>query len=45
LDIASSDIRRRLRNGNSIRYLVPREVLDYIQRENVYGIPTEETRD
>ena len=34
--IASSEIRDRLRDGRSIRYLVPGAVYDYINRYNLY---------
>ena len=37
LGISSSDIRRRLKDGRSIRYLVPESVYDYIRRNDVYG--------
>lgn len=34
--VSSRDIRERLRNGQSIRYLVPESVGAYIARENLY---------
>ena len=34
LDISSTDIRRRLRRGQSIRYLVPNAVREYIMEHN-----------
>lgn len=37
LGISSTDIRRRLKDGRSIRYLVPEAVHDYIRRNDVYG--------
>ncbi len=37
LDIASSDIRDRVRRGRSIRYLVPADVRAYIQEKNLYS--------
>ncbi len=37
LGISSTDIRRRLKDGRSIRYLVPEAVHDYIQGNDVYG--------
>lgn len=36
MDIASSDIRSRVKNGYSIRYLLPEAVEDYIFREELY---------
>lgn len=37
LGISSTDIRRRRKDGRSIRYLVPDAVYDYIQRNDLYG--------
>jgi nicotinate-nucleotide adenylyltransferase len=36
LDIAATDIRRRLQEGRSVRYLLPGSVLDYIQKNHLY---------
>jgi nicotinate-nucleotide adenylyltransferase len=36
LDISSTDIRRRLAAGQSVRYLVPDPVLDYISKNSLY---------
>lgn len=36
VDIASSDVRQRVREGRSIRYLVPRAVEAYIQDKQLY---------
>ena len=36
LEISSNDIRRRVRDGESIRYLLPGKVVDYIQEHNLY---------
>jgi nicotinate-nucleotide adenylyltransferase len=36
IEIASSEIRRRLTAGHSIRYLVPEAVFEYIERSGVY---------
>jgi len=36
LDVSSRDIRRRLRRGASIRYLVPPEVEAFIREKNLY---------
>jgi nicotinate-nucleotide adenylyltransferase len=38
IGVASSEIRRRLRRGLSVRYWVPDPVLSYIQRHALYGI-------
>ena len=37
IEISSQDIRARLAAGQSIRYLVSREVEEYIYRHNLYG--------
>jgi nicotinate-nucleotide adenylyltransferase len=36
LDVSSTDVRRRLREGRSVRYLLPDPVLDAIVRSGVY---------
>jgi len=36
LDISSSEIRRRVREGRSIRYLLPKSVEDYIMKHRLY---------
>lgn len=36
IEISSTDIRRRVRDGRSIRYLVPSEVASYIHRKKLY---------
>ena len=36
VDVSSSDLRRRVRDGRSVRYLVPDAVSGYIQREGLY---------
>lgn len=36
LEISSNDIRRRIRTGESIRYLLPREVEEYIYEHKLY---------
>ncbi|WP_343209070.1 nicotinate-nucleotide adenylyltransferase [Anaerolentibacter hominis] len=36
VDISSQGIRERLRNGMSIRYLVPEKVEEYIRKEKLY---------
>ena len=40
IDLSSSDIRRRVREGKSIRYMVPRAVEVYIQEHGLYRDPT-----
>ena len=42
LDISSSDIRIRLRDGESVRYLLPPEVEEAIERSGVYRHMEEE---
>lgn len=37
VDISSSDLRSRYREGRSIRYYVPDNVLEYIKKEGVYS--------
>lgn len=37
LDISASSIRKRIKNGMSIRYLVPLEVERYIEEKGLYG--------
>jgi nicotinate-nucleotide adenylyltransferase len=37
LEISSSEIRDRLFNNRSIRYLLPDTVLDYIKEQGIYG--------
>lgn len=36
VDISSTNIRRRVRSGRSIKYLVTREVEEYIRRASIY---------
>jgi nicotinate-nucleotide adenylyltransferase len=37
IEISSEDIRRHIKSGRSIRYLVPERVRDYIVERNLYG--------
>ena len=39
LDVSSTDIRRRLRGGLTVAYLVPERVENYIGRNRLYGLP------
>ncbi|XP_077007487.1 nicotinamide/nicotinic acid mononucleotide adenylyltransferase 1 isoform X2 [Tamandua tetradactyla] len=41
-DISSTKIRRALRRGQSIRYLVPDLVLDYIEKHSLYSSESED---
>ncbi|MSS19872.1 nicotinate-nucleotide adenylyltransferase [Pseudoramibacter porci] len=36
MDITSTDIRKRIREGKSVRYLIPDDVNAYIQSKNLY---------
>ena len=40
LDISSSDIRRRVAEGRPIRWLVPGDVCDEIERRGLYAVAT-----
>jgi nicotinate-nucleotide adenylyltransferase len=37
IDVSSSDIRKRLDTGSSVRYLVPASVLSYIREQRLYA--------
>jgi nicotinate-nucleotide adenylyltransferase len=37
LDISSTDVRRRLSEGRSVRYLLPESVLEDVTKSGVYG--------
>ena len=37
IGISATDVRRRIKEGKSIRYLVTSEVEEYIMRHNIYG--------
>jgi nicotinate-nucleotide adenylyltransferase len=36
IGLSSSEIRRRLREGRSVRYMLPESVLDFIRKEGLY---------
>lgn len=38
IDISSSEIRRRLRAGESVKYLMPEGVINYIRRKKLYTV-------
>ncbi|WP_051656641.1 nicotinate-nucleotide adenylyltransferase [Butyrivibrio sp. AE3004] len=41
IDISSSDIRARIKNGRSVRYMLPEDVIEFATLKNLYtGIPT-----
>jgi len=42
LDISASDIRARLREGRSVRYLLPEGVRQAVESSGVYGLPASE---
>ncbi len=37
LELSSSDIRRRISEGRSVRFMVPKKALDFIMRNNLYA--------
>ena len=37
IDISSTDIRNRIRNGKSVRYMVPEKVYTYIKEKRLYS--------
>ena len=39
LDVSSTDLRERVRDGRSLRYLVPDPVISMIERDGLYGEP------
>ncbi|MBI3997149.1 MAG: nicotinate (nicotinamide) nucleotide adenylyltransferase [Candidatus Omnitrophica bacterium] len=39
VEVASSEIRQRIKSGRSIRYLVPHAVIRYIAEHRLYGTP------
>lgn len=41
IDISSSDLRARLKDGKSIRYMLPDQVLSYIQKKGLYTVSRE----
>lgn len=36
LDISSSDLRNRIKTGRSVKYLIPREAEEYIEKHDLY---------
>ena len=36
MDISSTELRRRLQTGRSVRYMIPPSVLDYIRKNGIY---------
>ncbi|XP_067898202.1 nicotinamide/nicotinic acid mononucleotide adenylyltransferase 3 isoform X2 [Heterodontus francisci] len=41
-DISATHIRRALRRGHSVKYLLPESVIDYIQQHNIYTAESEQ---
>ncbi len=39
LAISSTDVRNRFATGRSVRYLIPREVEEYVRKHGLYGTP------
>ena len=37
IEISSNDIRKRCSNGSSIHFFLPEDVIDYIERNDLYG--------
>jgi nicotinate-nucleotide adenylyltransferase len=37
LDVSSTTIRQRLRHGQTVRFLLPDQVLDYIHQQGIYS--------
>lgn len=37
LEISSTDLRNRLQEGRSVRYMIPKSVIRYIEENNIYG--------
>ena len=42
MEISSTEIRERIKGKKAVRYLLPEEVLEYIERYNIYGDEGEE---
>ncbi|PVD30033.1 hypothetical protein C0Q70_09294 [Pomacea canaliculata] len=38
-DISSTKIRRALRRGESVKYLLPDSVIEYVREHELYGVP------
>jgi nicotinate-nucleotide adenylyltransferase len=45
IDLSATDIRRRVREGRSIRYMVPRAVEEFIGQHGLYRDVRQITRD
>lgn len=37
MELSSTDIRKRIQEGKTVRYMLPDGVLDYIKKNNLYG--------
>jgi len=39
MQVSSTSVRRRVREGRPIRYLVPDRVIEYIESNGLYALP------
>lgn len=41
IGLSSTDIRNRIRDGKTVKYMIPDRVIEYIKQHNLYGEPNE----
>lgn len=41
IGLSSTDIRKRIRDGKTVKYMIPDRVIEYIKQHNLYGEPNE----